>query len=109
MTVDGEGARRSDDPNTVAAAPETAPEPSELASVEFTFDGQSWIEVQDARGRRLMRELVSEAGNRVLEGVPPFQIVIGDVTNVELSYQGDQVDLENYARQGMARFELGGS
>jgi cytoskeleton protein RodZ len=88
-------------------APEA--DPADMATLVFTFEGQSWMEVRDARGRDLLFELVAEPGRREVRGVPPFQLVIGDVEQVEVRYKGEPVDLNAYSRQGMARLELGGS
>jgi cytoskeleton protein RodZ len=79
------------------------------ATIELSFTGQSWMEIRDARGRRLLFELITEPGERRVAGVPPFELVVGDVDNVSVRYNGESVDLKQYSRQGMARLELGGS
>lgn len=106
----GRGGASADDQ---VAIPSTAPMPqadsTDQATLVFTFEGQSWMEVRDARDRKLLFELVTEPGRREVRGVPPFQLVIGDVEQVEVRYEGEPVDLDAYSRQGMARLELGGS
>ncbi len=86
----------------------SADESANKATIELSFAGQSWMEIRDARGRRLLFELVTEFGERRITGEPPFELVVGDVDNVDVSYRGQAVDLKQYSRQGMARFELGG-
>lgn len=82
--------------------------PSELETIELSVSGQSWIEIRDSRDQRLVFELITEPGQKRVAGVPPFEVVVGEVENVTMSYNGEAVDLKDYSRQGMARFELGG-
>lgn len=84
-----------------AAAP-----PPNLQSLSFSFDGESWMEVTDARGERLLFGLISGADETV-RGVPPFTLVIGDAGRVTVRYQGDPVPLEPYTRGRVARLTLG--
>lgn len=104
-----------DAPETAAVddAGETAGETggggSETAATEtlrFRFSGESWMEVRDASGERLLFGL-EDGGTREVEGVPPFEIVIGDTENVALEREGESVSLADYARDRVARFTLG--
>ncbi|AGY91616.1 hypothetical protein SPICUR_03100 [Spiribacter curvatus] len=76
--------------------------------VVFRFSGESWMEVTDATGERLLFG-ISESGEQRLEGEPPFEIVVGDTENVRLEFEGEPVDLAEYARGSVARFTLGGN
>ncbi|MEX0430840.1 RodZ domain-containing protein [Spiribacter insolitus] len=80
-------------------------EPDELV---FRFSGDSWMEVTDDRGERLLFGM-AEPGEERLTGRAPFDIVIGNTSNVRLEYGDEEVDLEAYARGNVARFTLGGS
>ncbi len=78
------------------------------ATVELVFTGESWVEVTDGRGERLIFGLVAD-GEEQLAGEPPFEIVIGDINEVSLSYRGEAIDLDQHARGNVARFTLGDS
>ena len=41
-----------------------------------------------------------------VSGTPPFDIVIGNATDVRLTYKGNPVDLAPHTRQNVARFRL---
>lgn len=92
-------------PTEPAPAAEAAAEP--LETLSFTFTGESWMEVVDARGERLLFGLVTEAGEREVRGVPPFQIVIGDVGRVSMRREGERVSVDPYTRGRVARFTIG--
>lgn len=97
----GEPAAQGAPAEPPGAAPDVAAE-----TLRFRFTGESWMEVRDARGERLLFGL-EDSGERVVEGVPPFEIVIGDTENVALEREGEPVALADYARDRVARFTLG--
>lgn len=93
-------------PDAPAATVDAPPgEPDELV---FRFSGDSWMEVTDDRGERLLFGM-AEPGEERLTGRAPFDIVIGNTRNVTLEYGDREVDLDQYARGNVARFTLGGS
>jgi cytoskeleton protein RodZ len=89
-----------------APAPETVTEAVEQQTIELTYTGDSWMEIRDDRGERLIFGMARPGTARV-EGAPPFDIVVGNIDHVTLRYQGEPVNLGAYARQKVARFTLG--
>ncbi|HUQ53075.1 MAG TPA: RodZ domain-containing protein [Gammaproteobacteria bacterium] len=76
--------------------------------LELTFDQESWAEVTDARGERLLYGL-SAAGRRVaVGGVPPFAIVLGNASVVRLTVDGAPYPIPTTRREGdpSARFSV---
>jgi cytoskeleton protein RodZ len=97
--------------SSAAATAESAPMPetAETAAqptIELTYIGDSWMEIRDDRGERLVFGMARPGTARVA-GEPPFDVVVGNVDHVTLRYQGELVNLEAYARQKVARFTLG--
>jgi cytoskeleton protein RodZ len=107
---------------TPAAAPDSAREAAEgeaesppanplplgqTIPLEFTFDSESWTEVTDASGERLLFGL-SAAGRQVtVRGVPPVQIVLGNANAVRLVVDGEEYPIPTRGRQGeLARFSV---
>ncbi len=75
--------------------------------LEFTFDQESWAEVTDARGQRLLFGLTA-AGRRVtVRGEPPFAIVLGNADFVRLTVDGESYEIPTAGREGpLARFSV---
>ena len=97
--------------SSAAATAESAPTPEaaevvEQQAIELTYTGDSWMEIRDDRGERLLFGMARPGTARVA-GQPPFDIVVGNTDHVTLRYQGEVVNLEAYARQKVARFTLG--
>jgi cytoskeleton protein RodZ len=98
------------DPGVVAVLGEEelavqADVPKENIAVRFTAD--SWVEIRDATGKRLIRSLGVAGATKEVEGIAPFQVLIGYGPGVELSYNGETFDFSKYqGKQEVARFTL---
>ena len=99
---------------TVTQAPDETDEPA-AASVdpavtvplEVTFDGESWAEITDARGERLLFGLNVAGRNVIVQGEPPFSIVLGNADAVRLTVDGAPYTIPRTGRQGnLARFSV---
>lgn len=101
-----------------ATAPlQIAPEPAAAAvapaeatrgrrRITLRFDKASWVEVRGGDGRILASQLNAAGTTRVVEGAPPFRLVIGNAQHVQLSYGERPIDLSRYARLDVARLTL---
>jgi cytoskeleton protein RodZ len=101
---DGESAA-DDEPPASSEPPATDATRVDRDVMVLRLSGESWMEITDARGERLLFG-IAEAGERRLEGQAPFDVVIGDTTNVVLEFNGQRIDLADYARGNVARFTL---
>jgi cytoskeleton protein RodZ len=84
-------------------------EPSEqkaLGTVHFDFDGDAWVEVKDASGRMLHRQLDTAGSSVDIVGQPPFEFLVGNAAQVRMSYNGRPLDLKPYIDVTVARFSL---
>ena len=70
------------------------------------FAADSWVEIRDADGRRLMFDLGRAGQSRALEGRPPFSILLGYAPGVEIEYNGKPYDFRRHVRNRVARFRL---
>lgn len=77
--------------------------------LQFAFDDDCWTEVRDHEGNRLMYELAREGTVRNIEGVPPFSVLLGNAQAVHLKYDGEIFNFNQFVRQNVARFQLGGA
>ena len=95
------------DPGVVAimGEEELANQPKESIAVHFSAD--SWVDIRDATGKRLIRSLGVAGATKEVEGVAPFQVLIGYGPGVELTYNGDPYDFSKFqGKQEVARFTL---
>jgi len=68
---------------------------------------ESWADVRDARGQRLIYETVPAGRVVTLEGVPPLQVFLGNADGVRVELNGRHYDVLRHKRGQVARFTLG--
>lgn len=90
-------------PTSMGASPSTAPATSSLS---MTFTGQSWVQVTDRDGIMIFNKSQPAGSQVVVEGQPPFSIVIGNASGVQLGYHDKPVDLAPYTKANVARLTL---
>ena len=103
-------------PRTVAAVPQPAPAPrnaiattpgiTDWATLELSFDADSWIAVLDRNGKRIAWETVKAGSSRSLSGPPPLKVVLGNAASVHISYAGEPFDPSPYTEGRIARFSV---
>jgi cytoskeleton protein RodZ len=74
--------------------------------IVLQFDGESWVEIHSGTGKLLVAQLHATGTERVVSGVPPFAVVIGNAQQVRISYNDKPVDLKPYVKVEVARFTL---
>jgi cytoskeleton protein RodZ len=90
-----------------AAADNTQAVPAVSVPLQFSFDSESWAEVTDARGERLLFGLNAAGRVVTVSGEPPFAIVLGNADSVRLTVDGEPYEIPRTGRQGnLARFAV---
>jgi cytoskeleton protein RodZ len=86
------------------------PENGPLYRVEFLKE--SWVEILDAKGERVLYGTQAAGSSQMLKGTPPFQAVIGNAQHVRIdkktafSEAVEKVALGSNLPQGIARLTL---
>lgn len=97
------------------AVPATAPSAVPLSSAHaatishrlaFDFERDSWVEVKDAEGRVVHSQLNRGGTTQVVEGKPPFALIVGNASSVRLHYDEREVDLRPHTKVDVARLTL---
>lgn len=90
----------------VAATPAATPAAEGVEHIVFRFEGESWIEVRDARGSIVYSGVNGAGSSRTVQGKPPFALVVGNARQVSLDYRGKPYDMKPHVRVSVARFTL---
>lgn len=77
-----------------------------LAVIKVDASGESWVDVVDADGQRLVYDLLERGDSRRVTGRPPFDVTIGNAGQVVLRQNGTRIDLVPYIQGNVARFTL---
>lgn len=80
--------------------------PGKSGRIGFIFEKESWVEIKDREGKTLLSQLNSAGTQKMVEGAPPFSVIIGNATNVRVTYNDEPVDLRPYVKVEVARLKL---
>ena len=109
---------------TTPPAPDSMPEPPMIASLNpfpsresaretpaapqssllLSFQQDSWVEVVDAGGERLLYSVVSAGEKRSFDGA--LSVRIGNVRGVSVEVDGKLLDMTEFTRGNVARFDV---
>lgn len=83
----------------------TGPAAREVArdALKFSFAQPSWVEIRDRSGQIIFSQLNPAGSERAVEGQPPFVLVVGNASQVTLTYKGRAVELQPRSRDDVAR------
>lgn len=89
-----------------AAAAAPGPAAAETA-LTLSFRDRSWVEIRQADGAVLLSQNNDAGTVQTVDGVPPYTLVIGNASKVDLEFRGKPVDLSAAtSRDDVARLRL---
>ena len=74
--------------------------------IQMVFMKDAWVEIQDGRGRKIFSQMNGAGTEKVIQGIPPFSLLIGNAAHVRITYNGKPVDLAPHTRVEVARLTL---
>lgn len=89
-----------------AEAPAAPEAPAINGVLHLEFGDESWVEIKDASGRMLHRQLNRPGTSVDIPGQPPFDVVIGNAAQARVTYNGRPIDLKPFIEVTVARFTL---
>ncbi|MHC8440629.1 MAG: RodZ domain-containing protein [Candidatus Eutrophobiaceae bacterium] len=79
------------------------PAETPFVSLRLDFTANAWVEITDARKMRLFNDTGRAGQTQLLEGRPPFDLVIGNPNAVKIYHNGENVILQPHPFSGVAR------
>jgi len=72
----------------------------------LTFNRNSWVDIRDATGKHIIRQLGIAGNTQKVSGQAPFQVLLGYGHGVTIEYNGNEVDFSAFQGDRVARFTL---
>ncbi|MGL5291373.1 MAG: cytoskeleton protein RodZ [Vibrionaceae bacterium] len=91
-------------PTQAVVKQHAAPQSKSLFTMSFVAD--CWVDIVDAKGKKLLTGIKSRGDVVELNGQPPIKVVLGAPAAVKLTYKGKLVDLSQYPPKRVARLSL---
>lgn len=88
-----------------ASAPAAAKEAG-AGSVRLVTKGDSWVSVTDADGNKLVYQLLADGTEKTVSGKAPIKVILGHASNVQMYFNGQQVDFTSKIKGETAKIEL---
>jgi cytoskeleton protein RodZ len=89
-----------------AGAPAVPKPTTPSGMMHLEFGDESWVEIKDANGRMLHRQLNRPGSSVDISGQPPFDLLIGNAAQARMTYNGRLIDLKPFIDVTVARFTL---
>ncbi len=93
------------DAGSALSSPGAAPQTGK-ARARLVFDDESWVEIRDRDGKVIFSQLNRAGTSRIVNGLPPLSLVVGNAPGVRLIYNDQPVDLAPHTRIDVARLTL---
>lgn len=75
-------------------------------ALQLSFDADCWVQITDATGKTLLSGVKASAQSVMVQGQPPYHVVLGAPENVSMTFASEPVDLSGYTSGKVARFTL---
>lgn len=79
---------------------------SEVSEVQFVFSGDCWVNIYDATGERLAWGIKKSGYLMTIAGAAPFTVTLGKPELVAITYQNSTIDMSQFDRGNIAKFNL---
>lgn len=89
-----------------ASMPQAPVLPHSAGALVLVSTAPSWVEVRDGHGAKLLSRHVMSGETVGVDGAPPMSVKIGNAAGIQLSYQGNPIELAAFTRNNVARLEL---
>lgn len=103
-TVEPETAELTTDP-TPAGMRRITPFGDDVLTMTFTDD--CWVDIKNRDGAQLYGDLIRGGRTIALIGDAPFRVLLGYAPGAQVSFNGEEVDVESRIRNNVARLTVG--
>ena len=74
--------------------------------LRLVFEDESWVEIRDRDGNTIFSQLNRPGTRRLINGLPPLSLVVGNAQGVRITYDDRPVDLARHTKVDVARLTL---
>ena len=94
---------------TTVTEPESTPQASGEGTLIISYSKDSWTDIRDANGQKLLYRTVKKGEKIALAGKLPMSLFFGFAQGVKVTFNGEEIDVAGYTRGVFARFSVGES
>ncbi|PKO25092.1 MAG: hypothetical protein CVU35_05945 [Betaproteobacteria bacterium HGW-Betaproteobacteria-8] len=111
LTAPADSAAEVGTPAATESAPETSVAAPSVASagqavIKLKSSDRSWVSITDKNNRNIFDKIMVAGIEESVQGLPPFQVVIGNAPSTTLTFNNKLVDLLPVTKDRVARLTL---
>ena len=72
----------------------------------MNFNDESWVEVYDGEGEKVAFGVKKAGYQMTVSGTPPFSVVLGKHNVVNITFDGEPIDISAFPKNRLAKFKL---
>ncbi|MBB1403471.1 RodZ domain-containing protein [Pseudoalteromonas sp. SG45-1] len=76
------------------------------STIVMNFNGESWVEIYDGEGEKIAFGVKKAGYIMTVSGTPPFSVVLGKHDAVDITLNGEPVDVSAFPKNRLAKFTL---
>jgi cytoskeleton protein RodZ len=80
----------------------------DASTLEMAFDAPCWVSIKDSNQKRLASGLMDAGKTLKLTGLAPFQVVLGKASAVKIWINGNEVNIDQYTDNEVAKIKIDG-
>ena len=88
------------------AEPLATPLPKGVAKLEFNASQETWVNVEDANGRKIYSKVIFAGSRESIDVKPPVNVTVGNAGGTSMSMNGKSVELAPHSRNNVAHILL---
>ncbi|NRA60383.1 MAG: DUF4115 domain-containing protein [Psychrobium sp.] len=92
--------------NDEVTTDEPAANDIQIVQASFTFSKDCWVKITDSTNAILAIGIKKAGRIMPINGVPPFEVILGAPESVTITYQGEVLDITPYITDKTARFSV---
>ncbi|MGL4997314.1 MAG: helix-turn-helix domain-containing protein [Deefgea sp.] len=85
---------------TASAVQASAVATTSTGAIKIVSSTDSWVQIIDANGNKVLSEIIRPGIERTVDGIPPFAVKVGNAPKTTVYFHGRSVDLSAYLKPG---------
>ena len=94
------------EPEVTESQTSTPPHTDGVGTIVMHFDEESWVEIHDGKGDKVAFGVKKAGYEMTVTGHLPFSVVLGKHQAVDITLNGEKVDISNFPKNRLAKFNL---
>lgn len=94
------------EPEITVSKTSSQPQTDGVGTIVMHFNEESWVEIHDGKGDKVAFGVKKAGYEMTVTGHLPFSVVLGKHQAVDITLDGEKIDISNFPKNRLAKFNL---